>query len=121
MANIQDDDTLKKICQFDYLLHIAGMVFSFGLVTLVALFLNYMKRGDAAGTIYASHMQYMISAWWKWLIWTVILGVILFVLGVITLGIGFFVLGWIMALPAIWFVYKMVIGLLALQNGRSVS
>jgi uncharacterized membrane protein len=113
-----NEDSLRKITQFDYLLHIAGMIFSFGILTLVAIVLNYLKRGSAAGTIYESHMNYMIRYWWRWVLWMVVLGVIIFVVGILTLTIGFWLLGWTLVIPSIIFIYRMVMGLLAANDGK---
>jgi uncharacterized membrane protein len=114
-----NEESLRKVVQFDYLLHIAGMIFSFGTLTVVAVVLNYIKRGDSAGTVYESHMNYMIRYWWRWVLWMVVLGVIVTILTVLTLGIGFFVLGWVFVVPSIIFVYRMVTGLLSANDGRT--
>jgi uncharacterized membrane protein len=113
-----DTDSLRKVVQFDYLLHIAGMIFSFGILTLVAIVLNYLKRDSAAGTVYESHMNYMIRYWWRWVLWMLVVTVIYFLLGLITLSIGFFIFAWLFVVPSIIFVYRMVMGLLAANDGR---
>ncbi|MCX7228946.1 MAG: hypothetical protein NTW15_08020 [Burkholderiales bacterium] len=53
-------DTLKKVCLVDYALHIAGPLLSMGLLSVIALVVNYIKRDDARGSIYESHMNWMI-------------------------------------------------------------
>jgi uncharacterized membrane protein len=113
-------ESLRKVAMLDYLLHIAGMLLSFGTVTLIAVVLNYFKRGDAAGTWVGSHMDYMIKYWWRWVFWMIGLGLLVGVLGVLTLGFGFLVLGWILAIPMIIFVIRMVIGLLKLNEGKPI-
>jgi uncharacterized membrane protein len=114
-----NDESLRKVTQFDYLLHIAGMIFSFGTLTIVAVVLNYFKRGDAAGTVYESHMNYMIRYWWRWVLWMIVLGIGYFLIGLITLTIGFYIFAWIFVVPSIIFVYRMVMGLLAANDGRA--
>ncbi len=114
----QDLQTIRKVVQFDYLLHIAGTVFSAGLLTIIAVVLNYLKRGDAEGTVYESHMNYMIRYWWRFVFWMVALFAIYFVLGLITLTIGFYLFGWVLVIPAIIFVYRMVMGLLAANDEK---
>lgn len=105
-------EALKKVCQFDYLLHIAGMIFSLGVLSVVALIINYIKRDDATGTIFESHMNWMIRTFWWWLLWVVVLGVI----GVLSFGILWFLL----TVPWIWFLYRMVKGLLRLNDGQAM-
>ena len=111
-------DSLRKTVQFDYLLHIVGMVFTVGLLTLIAVVLNYLKRGDAAGTVYEAHMNYMIRYWWRWVIWSVVAMAVYFLLGLITLTIGFAIFGWILVIPGIVFVYRMVMGLLSANDAN---
>jgi uncharacterized membrane protein len=113
-----NEDSLRKVVQFDYLLHIVGMIFSFGTLTLVAVVLNYVKRGDSAGTVYESHMNYMIRYWWRWVLWMVVLGIGYFLIGLITLTIGFYLFAWVFVVPSIIFVYRMVMGLLSANDGK---
>jgi uncharacterized membrane protein len=105
-------EALRKVCLTDYLLHIAGLLFSAGLLSVVAVILNYVKRDDAKGTIYYSHMQWMIRSFWWALFWVIVVGVP----AVITFGI----LGFLMLLPAAWFLYRMIKGLLALNDGKAM-
>ncbi len=114
------EDSLKKTAQFDYLLHIACLVFSLGVLTILPLVLNYARRGDAAGTYVESHFNHMISSFWKWVILMVIFGVIYFVLGVLTISIGFFLLGWIFLIPYGIFLYRLVKGLLRLGDNQPI-
>jgi uncharacterized membrane protein len=111
---------IKKWAMVHYMLHIAGVIFTLGLVTLLAVVLNYFKRDDATGTFVRSHMDYMINSWWKFAIWFVIAWVIYFVLGVLTLSLGFWLLAWIPAIPALIFVVRMIMGLMKLSNDRPI-
>ena len=110
----QRNEALRKVCFFDYLLHIAGMILSFGLLSFIALIVNYLKRDSARGTIYESHMNWMIRTFWWWLFWVVVLAVPLGLLTVISFGL----LGFLFLLPGLWFIYRMIRGLLALNEGR---
>jgi uncharacterized membrane protein len=106
------EESLRKVALMDYLLHIAGMLFSFATLSVVAVIINYIKRDDADGTIYRSHMNWQIRTFWWWLFWTALL----VVFGVITLG-----LAWpLIVVPAIWFVYRMIKGLLRLNDRRAM-
>ena len=110
----QRNEALRKVCLFDYLLHIAGMILSAGLLSFIALIVNYIKRDSARGTIYESHMSWMIRTFWWWLFWVVVLAVPLGLLTVISFGL----LGFLFLLPGLWFIYRMIRGLLALNEGR---
>ena len=68
----------------------------------MAIVINYIKREDAAGTLYESHFAWQIRSFWWGLAWAVV--------GTITaiIGIGFLILGALV----IWLIYRMVKGLL---------
>ena len=103
-------DALKKICLADYALHIAGPLLSMGVLSVIALIVNYIKRDDAIGTIYESHMTWMIRTFWWTLAWMVPAGLV----ALLTLGLLWFVL----MVPAVWFLYRMIKGGLWLNEGR---
>lgn len=110
------ENTLRKVALFDYLLHIAGLLFSMGLLSVVALIINYVKREDAVGTIYHSHMNWMISTFWWTLFWVVVSFIPSLLLAVVSLGL----LSFLFVIPFLWYLYRMVKGLLRLLDGRAV-
>ena len=107
-------DSLRKVCLFDYALHIAGPLLSMGLLSVIALVINYLKREDAAGTIYESHMNWMIRTFWWTVFWIVVSFLPALVLAVITFGL----LSFLFVVPVIWYLYRMVKGLLRLLDRR---
>lgn len=107
-------DSLRKVCLVDYLLHIAGLLLSAGLLSVVALIVNYVKRDDARGTIYESHMNWMIRTFWWTLFWLVIIAIPAALLTLVTFGL----LGFLFLVPGIWYLYRMIKGLLWLNQGR---
>ncbi len=110
------NDGLRKVTLLDYLLHIAGLIFSMGLLSVVALIINYNKRDDAAGTIYHSHMNWMIATFWWTLFWIVVAFVPTLMLTMVSLGL----LSFLFLIPCLWYLYRMVKGLLRLVDGRPV-
>lgn len=82
-----------------------------GWPSIVAVILNYVKRGDVRGTWLDSHFRWQIRTFWFGALWVTLC--ILFV--VFTLGLGL-LLVW---LPAIfitcWFIYRIVRGWLRLS------
>jgi uncharacterized membrane protein len=110
------DDALRKVALFDYLLHIAGLLFSMGLLSVVALIINYIKRDDARGTIYESHMTWMIATFWWTLFWVVVSFVPAVVLTFFSLGL----LSFLFVVPALWYLYRMLKGLLRLIDSREI-
>ena len=109
-------ESLRKICLFDYALHIAGPLLSMGALSVIALIVNYIKRDDARGTLYASHMTWMIRTFWWTLAWMLIIAVPAALLTVISFGL----LSFVFLLPALWFLYRMIRGLLALTEGKAM-
>jgi uncharacterized membrane protein len=110
------EQTLRKIVLFDYLLHIAGLLLTMGLLSVVALIINYIKREDANGTIYRSHMDWMIRTFWWFLFWVVISFIPVLMLAALSAGL----LAFLFLIPSLWFLYRMIKGLLRLVDGRAV-
>ena len=72
VIDVGREDSLRKVALMDYCLHIAGLLFSAGLLSVVALIVNYIKRDDALGTIYETHMNWMIRTFWWTLFWVAV-------------------------------------------------
>jgi uncharacterized membrane protein len=109
-----DEQQLRKVALLDYLLHIVGLLLSMGVLSVVALIINYIKRDDANGTIYRSHMDWMIATFWWTLFWVVVAFVPSLLLTMVTFGL----LSFLFLIPCLWFLYRMVKGLLRLLDGR---
>ena len=106
-------DSLRKITLFDYGMHIASPIVSLMILTVIALIINYVKRDEARGTVYESHMNWMISTCWWTLLWLVVAGLV----GLVTFGL----LSWVLVLPVIWYLYRMIKGLLRALDGRTIE
>jgi uncharacterized membrane protein len=109
-----DEAALRRITLIDYVLHIAGLLLSMGILSVVALIINYIKRDDARGTIYESHMNWMIRTFWWTVFWVVVLFIPNLLLAAVTLGL----LSFLFLLPFVWYLYRMIKGLLRLNDGR---
>ena len=88
--------------------------FLIGWPSIIAVILNYVKRSDAAGTWLESHFRWQIRTFWFGLLWVCLCG--LFV--VATFGIGFFIAWLPLGIVGLWFVYRIIRGWIALQDGR---
>ena len=88
--------------------------FVFGLPSLLAVFLNYLKRSDVNGTWLESHFRWQIRTFWF-----TFLGLMIYGLLIITIiGIP---LAWILiALLGLWVGYRVIRGWLALSGVRPV-
>jgi uncharacterized membrane protein len=88
--------------------------FLIGWPSIIAVILNYVKRSDAAGTWLESHFRWQIRTFWFGLLWVCLCG--LFV--VATFGIGILIAWLPLGIVGLWFVYRIVRGWIALQDGR---
>jgi uncharacterized membrane protein len=81
-----------------------------GWPSLIAVVLNYVKRGEARGSWLESHFRWQIRTFWFGLLWVVLCGLLVF----LTLGVGLLVVWLPLAFVTIWFVYRVVRGWLRL-------
>ncbi|HEU0229234.1 MAG TPA: hypothetical protein VFR20_01560 [Burkholderiaceae bacterium] len=105
--------SLLTLTHVIYALFALGIVsvFFLGAGAVAALIVAYLKRADAAGTVYAPHFDWVIRTFWWGLLWMVIS----FVLTLIFIG-------WITgAIAIIWLIYRIAKGWLALLSGYAPS
>jgi len=86
--------------------------FVFGLPSIVAVVINYLKRGEARGTFLESHFRWQIRTFWFALLWCVIGAMLIVTFIGIPLAIAIF-LG-----AGIWTIYRIARGWLALKDGK---
>ncbi len=85
------------------------------LPSLVAVFLNYLKRGDVNGTWLESHFRWQIRTFWFTFLWLVVYGLLIITL----IGIP---IAWILiALLGLWVGYRVIRGWLALFREQPVG
>ena len=102
--------SLKTITQVVYALQ--ALSFAFGVTALIGLVINYIKREDAAGTLYQSHFDWQIRTFWWGLLWSVLGFVLIFAFG---LGLVVLFVAWV------WAIYRVVKGWLKLTEGKPVQ
>lgn len=88
--------------------------FVFGLPSIVAVIMNYMRRSDARGTFLESHFEWQIRTFWYALLWAVIVGLVSLPLTLIIVGFGTWVLG--MIVLGAWAVYRIGRGWIRLND-----
>ena len=82
--------------------------------SIIAVILNYVKRGDTRGTWLESHFRWQIRTFWFGLLWVSLC--VLFIVG--TLGIGL-IIAWLpLLIVGLWFIYRIARGWLALRDRR---
>jgi uncharacterized membrane protein len=88
--------------------------FLLGWPSIIAVIMNYIKRGDVRGTWLESHFRWQLRTFWFGLLWVSLC--VAFV--VITLGIGL-IIAWLpLGFVALWFIYRVARGWLALRDGK---
>jgi uncharacterized membrane protein len=88
--------------------------FVFGVPSIIAVVINYIKRSEAKGTFLESHFRWQIRTFWFALLWCVIGGMLFITLIGITLAIGvFFGAG-------VWAIYRIARGWLALRDRKAM-
>lgn len=93
--------------------------FIFGLPSIIAVVMNYVRRRDVAGTWLESHFTWQIQTFWRALIAIVIAGVISAPL-VLALGLGILTFYIAVVVVGIWVIYRVARGWLALREGRTM-
>jgi len=105
--------TLKTICMVAYGLFALGFLTSgvFAFATVAAVIIIYVKRPDAAGTIYATHFDWLMSTFLWSLLWLALSFLATFIL-----------IGWLGILATVvWVLYRLIKGFLALIDGKPVG
>lgn len=90
-----------------------GLVF--GLPSLIAVFLNYLKRGDVTGTWLESHFRWQIRTFWFTALWLLVYGLLIITL--IGIPIAFLLI----AILGLWVIYRVVRGWAALAGVRPIN
>ena len=120
-------NSLVQLTHFIYGLHaIAVLVgvtssatvaggFVFGLPSLCAVFLNYLKRGEVNGTWLESHFRWQIRTFWFTALWLVVYGLLIItIIGIPVAWILIVVLG-------LWVGYRVIRGWMALFGERAIG
>ena len=86
--------------------------FVFGVPSIIAVVINYLKREEARGTFLESHFRWQIRTFWFALLWCLI-GGFLFVtfIGIPLAMVVFFAAG-------VWVIYRIARGWLALRDRK---
>jgi uncharacterized membrane protein len=86
--------------------------FVFGLPSIIAVVINYLKRAEARGTFLESHFRWQIRTFWFALVWCLIAGFLFVTVIGIPLALAIFVGA------GAWVIYRITRGWLALRDRR---
>ena len=125
------DPSLITWLHVTYALHALGLAigafgtatvvgaFIFGWPSIIAVIINYVKRGEARGTWLASHFEWQIRTFWyavMWAIFVFLLGglLVIVLVGFAIWAVGLFALG-------IWAIYRIALGWSRLNGRRPIA
>ena len=121
-----DKDPNRSLTIALYVLYIVA-IFSAGLLAVIALIINYVKRSDVQGSIFESHFTWQIRTFWWYLFWNIIAFVPFFFLfftgenpdafAGIALGASAFCVA-VIGLSWIWIVYRAIKGLIRVNDNQ---
>lgn len=122
--HIADLDGARAWCHVIYGLHglavLVGVIgaatiagaFVFGVPSLLAVILNYVKRGEVKGSWLESHYRWQIRTFWFTALWLLVYGLLILSFVGILLAIPMI---WVLG---IWVAYRVIRGWLALGDGK---
>ena len=93
--------------------------FVFGWPSIIAVIINYVKRGDARGTWLESHFTWQVRTFWYAMLWAAVVFLVglpltLLIVGFAIWAVGLFALG-------IWAIYRIALGWTRLNARRPVG
>ena len=126
----EPDPSLITITHVTYGLHALGLAigafgastvvgaFIFGWPSIIAVIINYVRRGDARGTWLESHFTWQIRTFWFSMLWACIIFVTGALLAIVLVGFAIWFFG-LFALGC-WAIYRIASGWLRLNDGRAI-
>ena len=125
VTTVEATPSLLRVVHIVYALHAVGLAlgafgaatvlgsFLFGWPSIIAVVINYVKRGEAHGTWLESHFEWQIRTFWFALAWAVIVAIVSIPLTLVLIGFGTWILG--MLVLGVWAIYRIARGWLRLQ------
>lgn len=133
---MMSDNKRRSLITFNHITYFLYVIsyFTAGLLWIVPIVMNYMKRHDAEGSWLATHFDWQIKTFWYSIVWFCLgIIIIVFALG----GVGVSVLAdsgniaigsvllaavglLIMTFTFIWHLYRVIRGWIALTDNRPV-
>jgi len=126
ITTVEAPEGLVNTVHIVYALHALGLVigafgaasvvgsFLFGWPSIIAVIINYVKRGEARGTWLESHFSWQIRTFWFALIWALLVALVSIPLTLIVIGLATWVAG--MAVLGLWAIYRIARGWLRLKD-----
>ncbi|MES2899180.1 MAG: hypothetical protein V4723_05585 [Pseudomonadota bacterium] len=104
----------KNMARILYVVHGLCWFFSAGTLSIIPLIINYIKRDDAQGTIVYSHHNWMIRAFWWYLVWCIVGGVLAVTIVGLVLAFPIWGVAWL------WMGYRIIRGFIDLNTNKAM-
>ena len=129
-AALEPESSLVTVTHVTYALHALGLAigafgastvigsFVFGWPSIIAVIVNYVKRGEARGTWLESHFVWQIRTFWFALAWACLVFLVGALLAIVLVGFAVWIVGFIAL--GIWAIYRIARGWMALNDRRVV-
>jgi uncharacterized membrane protein len=118
------DESLITYTHVIYALHALAVLtgasivgaFICGLPSIVAVIMNYARRSAVRGTFLESHFTWQIRTFWAALFWAVAIAAVTLPLTLVLIGFPMLWAGYVAL--AVWIIYRVLRGWLALRDRR---
>jgi uncharacterized membrane protein len=102
----------KQFARILYIAHALTFFFSLGLLSVLVLIVNYVRRPETLGTMVYSHHTWMIRSFWFYALWMVLGGFLYITLIGIPIAMAIWGLAWL------WMAYRIIRGFLDLNSNK---
>jgi uncharacterized membrane protein len=102
----------KQFARILYIAHALTFFFSLGLLSVLVLIVNYVRRPETLGTMVYSHHTWMIRSFWFYALWMVLGGFVWITLIGIPIAMAIWGLAWL------WMAYRIIRGFLDLNSNK---
>jgi uncharacterized membrane protein len=92
--------------------------FIFGIPSIIAVIMNYVRRSDARGSYLESHFSWQLRTFWYAALWVVL--ALLLSGPLMLILVGFFTFALAVLLIGVWIIYRVARGWLRLKDGQPI-
>ena len=92
--------------------------FLFGVPSIIAVIMNYLRRDEARGTWLESHFNWQLRTFWFAALWVVLVTMLSLPLFLVLVGIATLIVG--MIVIGLWVIYRVARGWLKLKEGLPI-
>jgi uncharacterized membrane protein len=106
----------RTIMHILYALHTIAWA-SLGTLAVIALIINYIKRGDETEPLYVMHHKYMIHTFWWTVLWLIPAALVALVMSITIILLP---LAWLpFSVVGLWYLYRCIKGWLRFNSNRA--